>query len=178
MVNATKLRDPELEQLLEVLVVEAKTRKHHRRKELDNKEKEQVKFLNKCRDLVQSVIPGLIVADTNKPLERAYKLFEIVVSMLQAQIQETKEEQKEETLRLLMEQHTAFFAAYKVLQDHMEDFVITKELLRDWPAYYGQVYQHTRQTRQEDQALEKRKTLDEALRSTIEDQIVLEIDKL
>ena len=89
-VDATKLRDPELEQLLEALAVEAKTRNQHRRKELDNKEKEQVKFLNKCRDLVQSVILGPIEVDTDKPLERAYQLFESVVSALQAQIQETK----------------------------------------------------------------------------------------
>ena len=30
--------------------------------------------------------------------------------------------------------------AYKVLQDHMEESVIMKEVLRDWLAYYGQVY--------------------------------------
>ena len=77
-----------------------------------------------------------------------------------------------------MEQHTAFFESYKVLQDHMEESVITKEALRDWPAYYAQVYQRTRQTWQEIQALEKRKTTDEELRSTIEDQIVLETAKL
>ena len=56
MDDATKLRDPELEQLLEALAIEAKTRNQHRCKELDNKEKEQVKFLNKCRDLVKCVI--------------------------------------------------------------------------------------------------------------------------
>ena len=72
MIDATKLRDPELEQLLEALAIEAKTRNQHRRKELDNKEKEQVKFLNKCRDLVQSVIPGSIEVDTDKLLEIAY----------------------------------------------------------------------------------------------------------
>ena len=77
-----------------------------------------------------------------------------------------------------MAQHTAFSESYKVLQDHMEESVITKEILRDWPAYYGQVYQQTRQTRQEIQALEKRKPTDTALRSTIEDQIVLETTKL
>ena len=43
-----------------------------------------------------------------------------------------------------MEQHTTFFEAYKVLKDHMEEFVITEEVIRDWPAYYGQVYQRTR----------------------------------
>ena len=77
-----------------------------------------------------------------------------------------------------MEQHTAFSEAYRVLQDHMEESVITEEVLRDWSAYYRQVYQYTRKTRQEVQTLEKRKTTDEALRSTIEDQIVLETTKL
>ena len=82
------------------------------------------------------MIPGPVEVNTKKPPKISYQLFESVVSTLQAQIQETKEEQKEETLQLLMEQHTAFSVAYKVLQDHMEDFVITEELLRDWPTYY------------------------------------------
>ena len=60
----------------------------------------------------------------------------------------------------------------------MEESVITEEVLRDWPAYYGQFYQHVRQTRQEIQALEKRKSTEVELRSTIENQIVLEIVKL
>ena len=59
-----------------------------------------------------------------------------MVSTLQAHIQETKEEQKEETTRLLMAQHTAFSEAYKVLQDHMEESVVTEEVLRDWPNHY------------------------------------------
>ena len=83
-INATKLMDPKLEQLLEALAVEAKTRNHHKHKELYNKEKEQVKFLNKCRNLVQSMILGPIEVDIDKLLERAYQLFESVVSMLQA----------------------------------------------------------------------------------------------
>ena len=83
---------------------------------------------------------GPIEIDTDKPLERAYQLFESMVSTLQDHIQETKEEQKEETARLLMAQHTAFSEAYKVLQDHMEESVITKEVLRDWPNHYEKVY--------------------------------------
>ena len=67
---------------------------------------------------------GPIEVDTDKPLERAYQLFESMVSTLQAQIQETKEDQKEETIWLLMAQHTTFSEAYKVLQDHMEDSII------------------------------------------------------
>ena len=46
-------------------------------------------------------------------------------------MQETKEEQKEETARLLLAQHTAFLEAYKVLQDHMEESVIIEEVLHD-----------------------------------------------
>ena len=60
----------------------------------------------------------------------------------------------------------------------MEESVITEEILRGWPAYYGKVYQQTRQTRQGIQALENRKTTDEALKTTIEEQIVLEKAKL
>ena len=38
------------------------------------------------------MIPGLLEVDTEKPLEIGYQLFESIVSMLQAQIQDTKEE--------------------------------------------------------------------------------------
>ena len=48
-----------------------------------------------------------------------------------------KEEQKEETAQLLLEQHTTFSKAYKVLQDHMEESIVTEEVLRDWPTHYG-----------------------------------------
>ena len=100
-------------------------RSEQRRKELDDQNAEQVEFLDKCRTLAHSVLSGLVEVDTKKSLERAYQLFESMVSALQAHIQETKEEQKEETTRLLMAQHTAFIEAYKVLQDHMEESVIT-----------------------------------------------------
>ena len=123
-------------------------------------------------------MPGPIKADTDKPLEIAYQLFESMVSALQIQLQETKEEQKEETVWLLRAQHTAFSKAHKVLQDHMEEFVSIEEILWDWPAYYRQVYQQIQQTQQGIQALKNRKTTDEALRSTIEEQIVLETTKL
>ena len=126
MKDATSLTDAELGQLLKTLAVEAKTRSQQRRKELDNKVEEQVKFFNKCKNFAQLVMPGPVEVDTDKPLERAYHLFESMVSALQAQIQETKEEQKEEIVRLLMAQHTTFSEAYKVLQDHMEESIITK----------------------------------------------------
>ena len=83
-VDATKLKDGELGKLLKSLAIEVKTRSQTRRKELDNTEKEQVEFLLKCRNLAQSVIPGLMEVDTNKPFEKAYQLFESVVSTLQA----------------------------------------------------------------------------------------------
>ena len=44
-------------------------------------------------------------------------------------MQDKKEEQKEETARLLMQHHTAFSEAYKVLQDHMEEYVIMEGVL-------------------------------------------------
>ena len=136
-VDATKLKDGELGQLLETLAIEAKTRSQTRRKELNDTKREQVEFLIKCRNLAQSVIPGSTEVDADKSLEKAYKLFESVVSALHTQMQNTEEE----TTRLLMQQHTAFSEAYKVLQDHMEESVIIEGVLRDWPAYYGQVFQ-------------------------------------
>ena len=95
MKDVASLTDAELGQLLNTLVVEAKTRSELRCKELDDKVAEQVDFLNKCRNLAQSVMPGPVEVNTNRPLERAYQLFESMVSALQAHIQETKEEQKE-----------------------------------------------------------------------------------
>ena len=89
-VDPTKLRDGELGQLLESLAIKEKTRSQNKRREIDKNEKEQVEFLNKCRNLFLSVIPGPIEVDTDKPLEKAYHLFESMVSTLQAQIQDTK----------------------------------------------------------------------------------------
>ena len=129
MKDETSLTDTDLGQLLKTLAVEAKKRSEQRHKELNNKVEEHVEFLNNCKNLAQSVMPGLVEVDTDKLLERAYHLFKSMVSALQAHIEKTKEEQKEETVQLLRAQHTAFFEAYKVLQDHMEDSVIIEEIL-------------------------------------------------
>ena len=59
---------------------------------------------------------------------------------LQVHLQNTKEDKKEETSILLMQQYTTFSEAYKVLQDHLEESVIIEEVLCDWPTYYGQVF--------------------------------------
>ena len=75
------------------------------------------------------MISILIEVNTNKPLEKSYQLFESMVLALQTQMQNTREEQKEETTRLLMQQHAAFSEAYKVLQDHMEESVIIEGVL-------------------------------------------------
>ena len=131
MKDASSLTDTEMGQLLKTLASEEKTRSVRRSKELQVKNTEQVKFLDKCRNLAHSIMPSPIEIDTDRPLERAYQLFESMVSTLQAHIKETKEEKKEETVRLLMAQHTAFSEAYKVLQDHMEESVVTEEILRD-----------------------------------------------
>ena len=172
------MTDTEVGQLLKTLAKEAKKRTVRKTKELTDKNAEQVEFLGKCRALTQFVVPRPIEVDIYRLLERAYQLFKRMVSTIQAHLQETKEEQKEETARLLLAQHTAFSEAYKVLQDHMEESVLTKEVLRDWPTHYGQVYQQTRQTRQGIQDLEGRKMIEAALRQTKEEQIVLETNKL
>ena len=62
--------------------------------------------------------------ETNKPLEKSYQLFESVVVTLQVHMKNTKEKQKEETSKLIMQQYTTFLEAYKVLQDHMEESII------------------------------------------------------
>ena len=102
-VDTTKLKDGELEQLLETLATKAKTRSQIRHKELDDIENEQVEFLSKCRNLAQSMISGPMEVGTDKPLEKTYQLFESVVATLQLHIQNNKEDKKEETSRLLMQ---------------------------------------------------------------------------
>ena len=77
------------------------------------------------------MILGPLEVDTDRPLERAYQLFEGMVSTIQTHRQETKIEQQEETAQLLLTQYTAFSEAYKVLQDHMEESIVTEEVLRD-----------------------------------------------
>ena len=124
------------------------------------------------------MIPGPIEADTDKPLEKAYQLFESVVSTLQIHLQNTKEDQKEETSRPLRPQYTAFSEAHKVLQDHLEESIIIAEVLHDWPTYYRQEFQQTRQTHDQIQVLEKRRGINETMRSTIRYHIVLETTKL
>ena len=75
-IDPTKLKDGESGQLLESLAIKEKTRSQNKLRELDENQKEQVEFLNKCRNLVQSMIPGPTEVNTDKPLEKAYQLFE------------------------------------------------------------------------------------------------------
>ena len=63
-----------------------------------------------------------------------------MVSTLQIHLQNTKEDKKEETSRLLRQHYTTFSEAHKVLQDNLEESIITTEVLRDYPTYYGQVF--------------------------------------
>ena len=156
--------DTEVGQLLKIVAKESKKRTDRKNKELVAKNAEEVEFLGRCRALAQMVIPSPLKVDTDRPLERAYHLFEGMVSTIQTHRQETKAEQKEETARLLLTQHTAFSEAYKVLQDHMEESIVTEEVLRDWPNHYGQVYHQTRQTRQGIQALECWKSTEAEMR--------------
>ena len=124
------------------------------------------------------MISGPIEADSDKPLEKTEQLFERVVSTLKTHLQYTKAEQKEETSRLLRQQYTTFLEAHKVLQDHLEESIITEEVLHDWNTYYRQVFQQTRQIREQIQVLENRRGINEIMRSTIQDQIILETTKV
>ena len=63
-------------------------------KELIDKNAKQVEFLDKCRNLAQSIMSGPIEFNKYKPLERAYQLYESMVSALQMHIQETKRDKK------------------------------------------------------------------------------------
>ena len=100
-IDTVKLRYGELGQILETLSPEVTTRIHTRWEQLDITKKEQIEFLSNCRNLIQTVILGPVEADIDKPLENEYQLFESVVSTLQAHLQITREDKKEETYRLL-----------------------------------------------------------------------------
>ena len=113
-----------------------------------------MEFLTKCRNLTQTVVPGPAETGTNKPLEKAYQLFESVVSTLQEQIQAKKEEQKEETSVLLRQQFIAFSEAHKVLQEHLEESATTEEVLCCWYTHYGWVFQQAWETRDHNGTLE------------------------
>ena len=101
VVDTKKLRDGELGQLLETLATDAAVRNQTKREQINNTKKEEIEFLTKCRSLIQIVISGPLEADTDKPLEKAYQLFESMVLTLQSHLQNTKEDQIEETSILL-----------------------------------------------------------------------------
>ena len=100
------------------------------------------------------------------------------MSNLQTQLIIKRDKKKEETYVLLRQKYTTFFEAHKVLQDHLEEFVSTKEVLRSWYTHYGQVFQQAWETREHIQNLEKQQGLDDTIIRTIQDQIILETTKL
>ena len=108
-VETLKLRDGELDRLLEAITKEASNRNRTKQERIKKMKVEQVEFLAKCRTLTQTVLPGMAETDTDKPLEKAYQLFESVVSNLQTQLLIKRDKQKEETFVLLRQQYTTFF---------------------------------------------------------------------
>ena len=54
--------------------------------------------------------------DTNKPLDKAYQLFESVVSSFKTQLQQKKEEQENENSVLLKNQYTTFSSSHNTLK--------------------------------------------------------------
>ena len=53
-----------------------------------------------------------------------------------------------------------------------------EEVLRSWYTHYGQVFQQGRETCEHIRTLENQQGLEEAMRRTIQDKIVLETTKL
>ena len=100
------------------------------------------------------------------------------MSNRQTQLRANKDEQKEETYVLLRQQYTAFLEAHKVLQEHLDESTTTEEVLWNWYTYYGQVFQQDRKTREHIKSLENQQGMEEAMRSTIQNQIVLKTTKL
>ena len=94
----------------------------------------------RCRDLAQQVILVPEEADTDKLLEKTYKLFESVMSSLLTQLQEKKEDQTKQTFVLLRNEYKMFSKAHEVLKGHFEESIVIEEVLRSWVTYYGQVF--------------------------------------
>ena len=82
--------------------------KERKQEKIKKLEVEQIEILTKCINLTQTVLPGAIGTDIDKPMERSYRLFEIFMSNIQTQLQTKKEEQAEENFVLLKQQFTAF----------------------------------------------------------------------
>ena len=116
---------------MEALNKEARIRKERKQEQIEKLKTEQIEFLTKCRNLTQTILPGATETDTDKPLERAYQLFESIVSNLQTQLQTKKDEQVEETFVLLRQKYTKFSEARKVLKEHFEESTTTNEVLRN-----------------------------------------------
>ena len=99
------------------------------------------------------------------------------MSNLETQLHAKKDEQKEETSVLLRSQYTTFSEAYKVLQEHLEEFTTTEEVLHIWYSYYGQAFQQAWDTREHIKTIEIQQGLEVAMRSIVQYQIVLETKK-
>ena len=83
-IETPKLRDGELDRLLEAITKEASTRNRTKQERIEKMKADEVEFLTKCRNLTQIVIPWMAKTDTDieKPLEREYQLLESVMSNL------------------------------------------------------------------------------------------------
>ena len=100
------------------------------------------------------------------------------MSKLQTQLHTKKDEKKEKTYALLRHQYTPFSESHKVLQEHLDESITTKEVLRNWYTYYVQVFQQSRETHGDIKTLESQQILEETIRRTIQDHIELESTNL
>ena len=81
--DTQKIRDEELDRLVEALNKYSRLRKEIRKEQIEKFKTEQMKFLTRCRDLVRQVILVPEEVKTDIPLEQAYQLFESVGSSFQ-----------------------------------------------------------------------------------------------
>ena len=69
MVDTYKIKDDELDRLLEALNKESRERKERRQEQIAKIKAEQVEFLTKCRYLTQVIIPVLEDTSIDRSLE-------------------------------------------------------------------------------------------------------------
>ena len=73
--DTQKIRDEEMDLVVEALSKESRLRKEIRKKQIEKLKIEQTEFLARFQDLERQFIPVLKGVDTDKPLEKSYQLF-------------------------------------------------------------------------------------------------------
>ena len=77
--DTQKIKDEELELLVEALNRESRLRKERMKEQIEKLKTKPTEFITRCQDLARQVIPVPEGVDTNRPLEKSYQLFESVM---------------------------------------------------------------------------------------------------